>query len=85
MQYGISPSEWTIFIQLLEKLDGTCETQGFKYALFEGSLVGVYHNGGPLPWDDDVDVVMGQQDAAKFVQLVRKEQAILLIRAEDSF
>ena len=44
----------------------------FRYLLFEGSLVGLYHNAGPLPWDDDVDVVMTEEDALKLMEMEDK-------------
>ena len=46
----------------------------FRYVLFEGSLVGLYHNGGPLPWDDDVDVLMTEADTLKLIELVANQK-----------
>ena len=34
-----------------------------RYSIFQGALVGLYHNGGLLPWDDDFDVVMEEEDS----------------------
>ena len=51
----------------------------FRYLLFEGSLVGLYHNSGPLPWDDDVDVVMMEEDALKLIEMVESKKAITFL------
>ena len=40
-----------------------------RYSIFQGSLVGLYHNGGLLPWDDDFDVVMEEGDSRKLRNL----------------
>ena len=32
--------------------------------------MGLYHHGGPLPWDDDVDVLMTEADTLKLIELV---------------
>ena len=52
----------------------------FRYLLFEGSLVGLYHNAGPLPWDDDVDVVMMEEDALKLMEMEDKAIALLEVK-----
>ena len=46
----------------------------FRYVLFEGSLVGLYHTGGPLPWDDDVDVLMTEADTLRLIELVESKK-----------
>ena len=40
-----------------------------RYSIFQGSLVGLYHNGGLLPWDDDFDVVMEEADTSRLGNL----------------
>ena len=37
--------------------------------------MGLYHNAGPLPWDDDVDVVMTEEDALELIALVESKKA----------
>ena len=37
--------------------------------------MGLYHNAGPLPWDDDVDVVMTEEDALELIALVERKKA----------
>jgi hypothetical protein len=38
---------------------------GIKYSLFGGSFLIAVRSGGMIPWDDDGDVVIHRQDAAK--------------------
>ena len=68
--YGINLSEWILFSELIRHLDAACESNDLRYLLFEGSLIGLYHNAGPLPWDDHVVVVMMEEDALKLIELV---------------
>jgi hypothetical protein len=42
-----------------------------SYVIFGGSLVGLYQNRGPLPWDDDVDVLMEEEDSMVFVSAAK--------------
>ena len=56
----------------------------FRYLLFEGSLVGLYHSAGPLPWDDDVDVVMMEEDALELIQMVESKKAIILLNETNT-
>lgn len=51
-----------IQLELLETFIRTCEEHGLKYYAFFGTLLGIVRNNGYLPWDDDVDVVMPEED-----------------------
>jgi hypothetical protein len=41
---------------LLRDFHGHCVAHGVRYWLFYGTLLGQERNGGPIPWDDDIDV-----------------------------
>ena len=56
-----------------------------RYLLFGGSLVGLYHNAGPLPWDDDVDVLMTEADTLKLIELVVNQRVINIFRMIKTF
>lgn len=49
-------------IAALGSLNATCERIGVSYFLIAGSLLGAVRDGGPIPWDDDLDVAMTATD-----------------------
>jgi len=58
-------------LELLAALDQACEATGTSYMLFYGTLLGAVREGGWIPWDDDVDVVMFRDDFDRFRQACR--------------
>lgn len=58
---------WTLLshrfhAQLLRVLDEILTRAGIPYAVAEGTLLGAVRHGGPIPHDDDVDVVVAERD-----------------------
>ncbi len=49
-------------LELLKEFDRVCEEHNLRWCIFFGTLLGAMRNGGFLPWDDDVDVVMPEDD-----------------------
>lgn len=57
---------------LLETMDlfhAFCEEHGLVYYLVGGGLIGAIRHKGLIPWDDDLDVIMPQDDFNKLVAL----------------
>lgn len=44
--------------RLLKEFDRLCNENGWLYSLGYGTLLGAVRHGGPIPWDDDVDVLV---------------------------
>lgn len=61
-------------IDLLQKVVDVCEKNQLHCYLFYGSLLGGIRNGGIIPWDDDVDIV-----------LLRKDYDILIKKLQTEF
>ncbi|NYG54119.1 LicD family protein [Nocardioides perillae] len=53
----------------LAKVDRWCREHGVPYYLAYGTLLGAVRHGGPIPWDDDVDVMLPR---AAYDRLVRE-------------
>lgn len=49
-------------LELLEEFIKVCKEHDLKYYAFFGTLLGSVRNEGYLPWDDDIDVAMPQED-----------------------
>ena len=47
---------------LLFHFDKLCSSLGIKYYLLFGTLLGAIRHGGFIPWDDDIDVGIMQDD-----------------------
>ncbi|KRN28353.1 LPS biosynthesis protein [Lactobacillus selangorensis] len=55
--------------ELLGFFDELCATNGIKYFLIGGSLLGAIRHHGFIPWDDDLDVGMKRADYDKLNRL----------------
>ncbi len=51
----------------LLKLDEICRANGLRYVIYYGTLLGAVRHKGFIPWDDDVDVIMGRPDFEKLI------------------
>lgn len=49
-------------IELLKVITTTCNENEIKVFLYSGSLLGIERDGGFIPWDDDIDVLMFRKD-----------------------
>lgn len=54
---------------LLVIFDRLCREHGLRYYLSGGTLIGAVRHGGPIPWDDDADVMMPRPDYDRFNEL----------------
>ena len=60
-----------IELALLERFDGFAQEHGLTYWLFWGTLLGAVRHKGLIPWDDDIDIAMPQQDYLRLIELMR--------------
>lgn len=63
----------TIELGLLEKFDAFAREHGLTYWLFWGTLLGAVRHKGFIPWDDDIDIAMPQEDYLRLMELVRQK------------
>lgn len=59
--------------RLLGLFDEFCREHGLRYFAAYGTLLGAVRHQGPIPWDDDVDVLMPRPDYDKFIALYREQ------------
>ena len=53
-------------LEILKKIDEYCNKLDIKYWLMYGTLIGAVRHDGFIPWDDDLDIAMFQDDYMKF-------------------
>ncbi len=58
----------------LAVLDGICRKHGLKYSLAFGGLLGAIRHRGMIPWDNDADIVMFEDDYLKLRELSNSGQ-----------
>ena len=62
-------------LPMLEYFRDFCEKNNLTFYLIGGGLIGALRNGGFVPWDDDVDVMLPRGDYEKLPKLWREQHA----------
>lgn len=62
-----------IALEILCEFDRICRKNNISYILSAGTLLGAIRHGGFIPWDDDVDVFMLNEEWQKFVKVAPQE------------
>lgn len=57
---------------ILADVDRVCRANGIRYFLGGGTALGAVRHGGPIPWDDDMDLNMSRADFDAFVPAFRE-------------
>ncbi|MDE6384136.1 MAG: LicD family protein [Paramuribaculum sp.] len=57
-------------VEILEYIDSICKKNGIKYCASSGTCLGAARHGGFIPWDDDGDVEMTQNEYRRFRKAV---------------
>lgn len=60
-------------LEALLEVDRVCKNHGIRWFLHGGTLLGGIREGGPLAWDDDVDISMLREDFLTFREVAPRE------------
>lgn len=66
-------SVWNIELDLLNEFDRVCKKHNISYFLDAGTLLGAVRNNSFIPWDDDIDVVMFDDEYEKLRAVAKTE------------
>ena len=55
-----------IFLAILDEVDGFCRSNGIRYSISYGTLLGAVRHRGFIPWDHDLDINMPYPDMIRF-------------------
>ena len=68
-----TPKDWQrAIVNQLGVLDQVCRENDIKYYICFGGLIGAVRHKGVIPWDNDVDVVMYEEDYLKLREAARQ-------------
>lgn len=62
-----------VLLSAMKDIDKICREHGLRYYLYAGTLLGAINHKGFIPWDDDVDLVMFEEDFKKFCSVIERE------------
>ena len=60
----------TELIGLLKEIDDICRNHGITYFLDGGTMLGAVRHDGFIPWDNDADIAMTEENYRKFAEVV---------------
>lgn len=71
--------------KILHDFNAFCKEHGLTFFLAWGTLLGAYRHGGPIPWDDDLDVGMMRSEFKKLEQAILENDRFILTTVYDQW
>lgn len=67
-----------VILDIMTDIDAFCRSNGIRYTISSGTLLGAVRHGGFIPWDDDADMFMLREDFDRFIETYkgRKYEAL---------
>ena len=64
---------WNVEADILQKFSAVCEKHGLRWFAIGGTLLGAVRHKSFIPWDDDMDVAMPQDDYERLCKIAEEE------------
>lgn len=59
--------------EILGNIIEICDRHNIDYFMVYGALLGTVREGGPIPWDNDIDIGMTRENYMRFLEVAPKE------------
>ena len=59
-----------VILDIIKDIDIVCKNNGIEYYLLGGSAIGAIRHKGFIPWDDDIDIFMMENEYKKLIDLI---------------
>ena len=63
----------SVILMIMKDIDAICNKHGIDYYLLGGSAIGAIRHKGFIPWDDDLDIIMKNENYNKFLSVCKTE------------
>ena len=63
----------SVQLEIVLEIKRVCDNSGIRFFIEGGTLIGAARHEGFIPWDDDLDVSMLQEDYARFLEVASRE------------
>ena len=60
-------------LEIYKEVAGICERHDIRYYAIGGTCLGAVRHKGFIPWDDDMDIAMPENDFLRFLEIVAEE------------
>ncbi len=58
-----------VILDIMKDIDTLCQKHNIEYYLLGGSAIGAIRHKGFIPWDDDLDIIMSNDNYKKFIEV----------------
>ncbi len=62
-----------VILGIMKDIDSLCQKHNIEYYLLGGSAIGAIRHKGFIPWDDDLDIIMSNENYNKFIEICKTE------------
>lgn len=62
-----------VILNIMKDIDDLCRRNDIEYYLLGGSAIGAIRHKGFIPWDDDLDIIMTDENYRKFIDVCHRK------------